>query len=210
MLFATFYVAKSNLNFFRKKVINDGVFMSARISPVEPPFSDSISADFKTVMPAGMPPLAIFKTVAHNPRVLNRMVSGGLLDKGSISLADRELVILRTCGLCKAEYEWGVHVAGFSAKAGFSAQQVKDTVNPLSDSTLWSADQRLLIEMVGQLHQSNQIDDKLWADLSSSYAPEQLIELVMVAGLYHAVSFVVNAFRIEREAFAPVFPSTPV
>ena len=42
--------------------------------------------------------------------------------------------------------------------------------------------------------------------MSAHYDDAQLIELVMLAGLYHAVSFVVNAFRIENEDFAPDYP----
>jgi len=180
--------------------------MNTRIPPLEAPFTEDVEADFNTIMPPGMPPLSIFKTVAHNPRVLHRMVMGGLLDKGSISLADRELVILRTCGLCKAEYEWGVHVAGFAAKAGFNAQQISDTTREHSDLSLWRSEHQLLIQMADQLHETNQVDDGLWALLSAVYQHEQLIELIMLAGLYHAVSFMVNACRIEREPFAPVFP----
>ena len=180
--------------------------MNTRIAPLKAPFSAEVEADFNTIMPPGMPPLSIFKTVAHNPRVLHRMVMGGLLDKGSISLADRELVILRTCGLCGAEYEWGVHVAGFAAKADFNAQQISDTAREHSDLTLWRSEQQLLILLADQLHESNQVDDVLWARLSEVYQSEQLVELIMLAGLYHAVSFMVNACRIEREAFAPAFP----
>ena len=179
--------------------------MSARIAPLKLPFSAEVEADFNVIMPPGMPPLSIFKTVAHNPRVLHRMVMGGLLDKGSISLADRELVILRTCGLCKAEYEWGVHVAGFAAKAGFNDQQISDTTREHPDLSLWRSEQQLLIQMADQLHESNLVDDALWALLSDVYQPDQLVELIMLAGLYHAVSFMVNACRIEREAFAPAF-----
>jgi len=180
--------------------------MNARIAPLKLPFSAEVEADFNTIMPPGMPPLSIFKTVAHNPRVLHRMVMGGLLDKGSISLADRELVILRTCGLCKAEYEWGVHVVGFAAKAGFNDQQISDTTREHPDLSLWRPGQQLLIQMADQLHENNQVDDTLWGLLSAVYQPEQMIELVMLAGLYHAVSFMVNACRVEREAFAPAFP----
>jgi len=179
--------------------------MNTRIAPLEAPFSADVEADFNTIMPLGMPPLSIFKTVAHNPRVLHRMVMGGLLDKGSISLADRELVILRTCGLCKAEYEWGVHVAGFSAKAGFNEQQISDTASKQSDLILWNSEQQLLIQLADQLHETNQVDDALWTRLSDVYRPDQLVELIMLAGLYHAVSFMVNACRIERELFAPAF-----
>jgi len=174
------------------------------------PYSEEISADFDTVMPPGMPPLSIFRTMAHNPRVLHRMVIGGLLDKGSISVTDRELVILRACGVCKAEYEWGVHVAVFAEKAGFNEAQISDTTMQESDSSLWSDSQNLIIALVNQLHTNNQVSDELWEKMAKVFKEEQLIELIMLTGLYHAVSFVVNACQIQREAFAPGFPTSTV
>ncbi len=182
--------------------------MKARINPINAPYSEEITADFNTVMPPGMPPLSIFRTMAHNPRVLHRMVMGGLLDKGSITVAQRELVILRACGLCKAEYEWGVHVAAFAKKAGFNQDQINDTTQEYSDSALWDQGQNLIIALVNQLHTDNQVSDKLWGKLAEKFAEDQLIELVMLAGLYHAVSFVVNACKIQNEPFAPAFPAS--
>ena len=180
--------------------------MKARISPLNAPYSEEISADFNTVMPPGMPPLSLFRTMAHNPRVFHRMVIGGLLDKGSISVADRELVILRACGVCKAEYEWGVHVAVFAEKAGFNKAQINDTTTSDTNSSLWSDSQNLIIALVDQLHTHNQVSDDLWEALTKVFKEEQLIELIMLTGLYHAVSFMVNACKVEREAFAPGFP----
>ncbi len=182
--------------------------MKARINPISAPYSEDVTADFNTVMPPGMPPLSIFRTMAHNPRVLHRMITGGLLDEGSISVAQRELVILRACGVCKAEYEWGVHVAIFAEKAGFSEAQIHDTTHENSDSALWDKSQNLIIALVNQLHTDNQVSDELWGKLSDEFAQEQLIELVMLAGLYHAVSFVVNACKIQNEPFAPGFPAS--
>ena len=180
--------------------------MNPRIKPVEAPYKESVARDFNTIMPEGMPPIAIFRTVANNPRVLSRMVAGGLLDKGSISISDRELVILRVCAITGAEYEWGVHVAGFAKKAGFTSEQIEHTCLNVIDPLLWTDEQRTLLRLVDELHRTNEISDDLWQLLSSFYQSDQLIELVMLAGLYHTVSFVVNAFQIEREAFAPAFP----
>jgi len=50
------------------------------------------------------------------------------------------------------------------------------------------------------------VDDALWAELRAVFKDEQLIELTMLAGLYHAVSFVINATRVELETGAPRFP----
>ena len=179
---------------------------SPRIAPLEPPYSADLEASFGIVMPEGVPPLNIFRTVAHNPRVLGRMVRGGLLDRGSISLVDRELVILRACARCGAEYEWGVHAAAFADAACLSAEQLADTCRPRIDPALWTDTQRLLLAMVDALHEVANIDDNLWSSLSAQFADDQLIELIMLAGLYHAVSFLVNALGVENEAFAPVFP----
>ncbi len=152
-----------------------------------------------------MPPLNLFRTVANNPRVLHRFMIGGLLDKGSISIQDREIVILRTCGICGAEYEWGVHVAGFAAKADINQKQIDNTHEKTIDKSLWSDNQLCILTLVDQLHETQACDDELWVQLKKHYQDDQLIELVMLTGLYHMVSFTVNCFRVEKESFAPGF-----
>ncbi len=179
-----------------------------RINAVEPPYMDSVQKDFARIMPAGMKALNIFRTVANNPRVLHRMIVGGLLDKGSIEIQDRELVILRTCALCRAEYEWGVHVAGFAAPAKIDHNQIADTQQKEMDRSLWNDKQLDLLSLVDQLHETQTCDDELWMKLRVHYREDQLIELIMLAGLYHAVSFIVNSVQIEKEPFAPGFEST--
>jgi hypothetical protein len=63
------------------------------------PYSENVQKAFDSIMPAGMPPLNIFTSVANNPRILQRTVAGGLLDKGVSQFQAREIVILRTCWL---------------------------------------------------------------------------------------------------------------
>jgi alkylhydroperoxidase family enzyme len=177
-----------------------------RIPLVEPPYPDSLQQDFDRLM-RGLPPLNIFRTVAQNPRVLSRMVAGGLLDKGSVSLRERELVILRTCARCGAEYEWGVHVTAFGAKAQFTPEQVAATVHGEADSPLWNAQEQLLLALCDALHRSRDVDDALWARLAAVYSHSQLVELLMLAGFYQMVSCVVNAARIGHQASTPHFPA---
>jgi alkylhydroperoxidase family enzyme len=179
--------------------------VSARIPLVDPPYPESMQQDFDRVM-RGLPPLNIFRTVAHNPRVLSRMVAGGLLDRGSVSLRERELVILRTCAQCGAEYEWGVHVAAYGAKAGFTPQQVAATAGGDAEAAGWSAGERLLIRLCDALARERDVDDALWGELSAVYDRAQLIELLMLAGFYQMVSCVVKAARTEHQAGTPRFP----
>lgn len=176
-----------------------------RIAPIDPPYAADVQANFDVVM-RGAPPLNLFRTVARNPRVLARMMAGGLLDRGSISLRSRELMILRTCARCGAEYEWGVHVATFGDKAKWTPEQIRSSVHGGAEDACWSDEDRLVIELADELHDTSHVADTTWAKLAAHFAPEQLIELVTLAGLYHAVSFMVNACGVEAEAFAPPMP----
>jgi alkylhydroperoxidase family enzyme len=180
--------------------------MSARIAPIDPPYAADVQSAFDVVM-RGAPPLKLFRTVARNPRVLQRMMAGGLLDRGSIPMRLRELVILRATALCGAEYEWGVHVAAFADKAGITAAEWAATATG-ADPGSWSAADRLVLELVEQLHEQFGIDDALWTRLAATFSDEQRVELVMLAGQYHGIAMLVNALRVEHEPGAPRFPTT--
>ena len=51
----------------------------------------------------------IFKTMSNHPDLAKRWMvfANHILGKSSLSVRDRELVILRIGYLCKAGYEWG-------------------------------------------------------------------------------------------------------
>jgi alkylhydroperoxidase family enzyme len=53
-----------------------------------------------------------------------------------------------------------------------------------------------------ELHATSTIGDALWSELAAAYTAEQLVELVVLAGYYHTIAFVTNAFRIPDEPFA--------
>jgi 4-carboxymuconolactone decarboxylase len=177
-----------------------------RIPPLAPPFTPTVAATLAAMMPPGMEPIALFRTLAHNPRVLEKFRAGNLLDRGSISRRDRELVILRTTARCGAEYEWGVHVAFFAARVGLDETTVAATATAAADDAAWTSRDRLLIRMSDALHDRAAIADDLWAALAAEWSIEQLIELIVVAGFYHTVSFVVNATGVAAEPFAARFP----
>ena len=178
---------------------------NVRITPVDPPYPAEIQAAFDKIM-QGAPPLLLFRTVARNPRVLRRFLAGGLLDRGSISLRLRELMILRTCALCGAEYEWGVHVDAFGAKAAWTSEELRSTVRGGPADACWRGEEACVIRLADELHATSGVAEEAWKEASAAFAPEQLIELVLLAGLYHAVSFMVNAFGVQHEASAPRFP----
>jgi len=175
-----------------------------RVVPLEPPYPEPVQAALDRIMPKGVPPLALFRTLARNERVFLRLMAGGLLDRGSISLREREIVIDRTCARCGSEYEWGVHVAFFAERVGFSSEQVAATAG--GDAAAFPERERLLLRLADELHDRAQVSDELWAALRAHFAEEQLIELVALAGFYHLISFVTNALRIPLESYGARFP----
>ncbi|HME70536.1 MAG TPA: carboxymuconolactone decarboxylase family protein [Myxococcota bacterium] len=176
-----------------------------RIPPLDPPYDPELAAELARFMPPGIPPLRLFRTLAHNPRVLRKFRLGSLLDHGSIERRDREIVILRTCARCGSEYEWGVHVAVFAARCGLTQAEVAASLRTGTDDALWSPRDRLLVRLADELHDFASISEALWVELARCFRADQLIELLVLAGFYHTVSFVTNAIQIELEEAAPRF-----
>lgn len=175
-----------------------------RITPLEPPYSEEVAATFARVMPPGRAPLKLFRTMARNPRVLQRMFAGSLLDKGSVSLHDREMVILRTCFRCASAYEWGVHVTFFAERAGIGKDGIASTLMPPGGGE-WPERDALLMALVDTLHDNAMIGDALWKRLATEFTEEQLVELIALAGYYHTISFLTNGLRIGSESYAARF-----
>jgi alkylhydroperoxidase family enzyme len=115
-------------------------------------------------------------------------------------------MILRTCARCGAEYEWGVHVAAFGAKAQWTEEQKRSTVRGRAADSCWTPEDRLVISLADELHDTSAVSEPLWQELAAHFAPEQILELLMLAGLYHGVSYLINGARVQGEDFAPGFP----
>ena len=179
---------------------------SPRLEPPAPPYPQELQTLLERMTPPGAPSiLALFKVLALNPALAERSTGwGGYLlgRKASLPLRDREVVINRVCAVCGAEYEWGVHVAAFGEAAGFTPQQNAAIADPDADDAALSERDGLLVRMVYELHANSTISDGLWAELAALWSPAQLVELLMLAGWYHAISYVCNAARVPLEPWA--------
>jgi alkylhydroperoxidase family enzyme len=180
---------------------------SQRIAPADPPFASEVQARFDALMPPGIAPLVLFRTLARDLRLFQRFMGGGLLDRGHLTLRQREVVIHRVTARCGSEYEWGVHAAFFARRAGLDAEQLRASVHGGPDDTCWSAEDRLLIRFCDALHQSCDIDDALWEKLRAHFSAEAMLELLLLAGFYRTVSYLTNALRLPLEPFAQRFPA---
>ena len=182
-----------------------------RIAPVVPPYEPAVEAQLRSMMPPGVPPIALFRTFVRNPTMAAAMHPWGrheLSRELSVGLREREIVIDRTCARCGCEYEWGVHVAFFALRAGLDAAQVRSLTHGRPEDPCWeSRRDRLLIGMVDELHETSDVSDEAWAGLCAEFDEVQLLDLLLLCGWYHAISFTARAARVELEDGAPTFDS---
>jgi alkylhydroperoxidase family enzyme len=185
--------------------------LSPRIQPLEPPYEEAIAASLAKWMPPGaaVDPLKLFRTLFRHPQLSERMrpLGAALLAHGSVAPQEREIVIDRVCARCGCEYEWGVHVAAFGQAVGLAESQLQATATASAEAALWSEREKLLIQLVDELHETATVSDGLWEKLRVHWSDSQLIELLVLVGWYHLISFVANAARVVREDWAERFPA---
>ncbi len=183
--------------------------MNPRIAPVSEPYEPATAELLRKMTPPGTPPLALFKTLARNTALADAVHGLGsyqLHRTLSLTLRDREILIDRTCVRCGCEYEWGVHVTHFAARANLTADQTRSLLTGTSSDPCWTSERdRVLIDIVDALCLDHDIDEALWARASAELDDPQLLDALVLCGWYHAVCFVATATRLEPEPGAARF-----
>ena len=175
-----------------------------RLSPVEPPFDAGTAEALERLGP----PIALFRLFARRPERARAIHGWGryyLSRQSALSLRHRELVIDRTTALCGAEYEWSIHVAVYAAKAGLTDAQVTSIALGGPDDPCWTDDSdRVVLRTIDLLHQIHDLSDAQWDALKTVVGEEGAIDLLLICGWYHAISFVARVIRL------PLEPDTPI
>jgi alkylhydroperoxidase family enzyme len=181
----------------------------SRLHPLQPPYASDVEDRLSAMMPPGVPPIGLFRTFARNLPMTAAMEGWGryeLSRRLSLSLRDREIVIDRTTARCGCEYEWGVHVAFFAERAGLSGDQIRSLTCGGAADACWEGDRdRLLIQAADALHDAADVPDGLWRRLACEFNEAQLLDLLLLCGWYHAISFAATGARVPLEDGAPRF-----
>ncbi len=141
----------------------------------------------------------IFATLARHPQLLKRwLVFGGhVLSKSTLPPREREIAILRMGWLCRAEYEWGHHVA-IGKQVGLSDDDIKRVREGPGAAGL-DPFEATLLRAVDELHANTFIGDSTWKALAERYTTQQLLDFLFTAGQYKLVSMVLNSLGVQLE-----------
>ena len=182
-----------------------------RIAPLRDPLDEEVGPLLGSMMPAGQSPIALFRTFGRNPAMTAAMRDWGaycLSRRLSVDMRTRELVIDRVTARCGCEYEFGVHVAFFADRVGLSRDQLRSLAFGAAEDPCWTSHrERAVIRLVDELHDTATVASPLWDELSALFTEAQLLDLLMLTGWYHAISFVARAADVPLEPGTPTFAS---
>lgn len=105
---------------------------------------------------------------------------------------DRELLILRTAWLCRAEYEWAQHVL-IARRAGLTDAEI-ERCREGADAEGWRPLEANLLRAADELHANQCIGDATWVALARSYDTRQMMDVVFAVGQYTLVAMALKSF----------------
>jgi alkylhydroperoxidase family enzyme len=188
--------------------------VTTRINPLEPPYDPGTDKKLRAMMPPGVEPIALFRTFAKNPGMTDAMRAWGSYELSkhlSVGMREREIIIDRTTARCGCQYEWGVHIAFFAERVGLTPEQVTSLTHGDHRDPCWNTQRdMLLIRLADSLHDNCDVPDDLWTALAIEFNEAQLLDLTMLCGWYHTISFTARAARVPPETFAPTFDNVAV
>jgi 4-carboxymuconolactone decarboxylase len=179
-------------------------------NPRVPPLPDSEWDDETRELMAGLRRdghvYNIFATLARHPQLLKRwLVFGGhVLGKSTLPAREREIAILRMGWVCRAEYEWGHHVA-IGKQVGLTDDDIKRIAEG-PDAAGLDPFEATLLRAVDELHANTFIGDSTWKALAERYNAQQVLDFLFTAGQYKLVSMVLNSLGVQLEEGFAGFP----
>ena len=177
-----------------------------RFLPVE-----SLSAEQARMLQKTVPPngdrMNVFRAMAHHAPLMERFCAFTqiLRNEGRVPLRNREIVILRVAWRTGSVYEFGSHTI-VARRAGLDEAEIQRTTEPGVSG--WDEQDALLVQLVDELHDADQISDTTWAGLARTWDRPELIELVLLVGLYHMTAWFMNGLRIPADPELPGWPDT--
>ncbi|MER5869345.1 carboxymuconolactone decarboxylase family protein [Streptomyces sp. NPDC002044] len=156
---------------------------SARIMPLPPErwppdLRDLLAASHKD----GPGRVNLFGTLAHHPALARAWLSLArvLTHEGTLTPRQRELVILRTAHRRGGSFVYERHRA-VASDAGLTPSETSATAAPPA-SHPWAADDLALLGACDALAAGEPLPPALWDRLAAALRPDQLIELLILAG----------------------------
>ena len=143
-----------------------------------------------------------FGILMHSPGLAEMVCKTGahIRLQSSLTMVERELVILTLCREKDAAFEWSGHVQ--TARNAGMREEAIDVMRSGGDASGLEPDERDIINFTRQLLRNNKVDQKLFDDLVARHGVRWVVEITATAGQYSYISCINNAFAMEPPADA--------
>ncbi|MER5407214.1 ferredoxin [Streptomyces sp. NPDC002769] len=141
----------------------------------------------------------LFGTLAHHPALAHALLSLArvLTHEGTLGDRRRELIVLRTAHRLGATFVHERHRTP-ATEAGLTPEEILATA-AAPDAHPWTDEERTLLETCDLLTDNSTVPDELWRRLARFLSPEQLIELLVLAGQTAAMSTTLGVLRTPSD-----------
>lgn len=124
--------------------------------------------------------------------------NGFVLFGTTLTLRQRELLVLRVAHGRDCEYEWLQHTV-LAADVGISDDEVA-RVQQGPDAAGWSPFEAALLRSVDELVADACIGDETWDALATELDTQQLMDVVFTVGAYDLLAMAFKSFGVEVDA----------
>ena len=149
-----------------------------------------------------------------NPILLSAGIAPAFLDlqraeQAGTSLSERvrQVVILSVGGVWRSQYELYAHAA-VARKAGLPDGAIRALVSGEAPDGLSEAE-ALAASFTRQLSARHRVDEALYRSAEAAFGARGLADIVILAGIYHTVCGLLNAFDVPAPGPVPVDASQP-
>lgn len=149
--------------------------------------------------PDSLKALNLLGTFAHYPALTQAFhtFNGHVLFASTLTIRQRELLVLRVAAVREAVYEWAQHVVQ-ARDAGIADEEI-ERVAKGPDAPGWTPVERAMLRAVDELLADAKIEDTTWQELSGAFDERQLMDLVFTVGAYDVIAMVLRSFGIELD-----------
>ena len=171
-----------------------------RIPPLEP--RDWTAEQRKRFDPNGTGQRAanVFVTFVRNPPAdrLRGPINQHILNSTTLSVRQRETLLMRIGVLCRSEYEWAAH-SRLGRRAGMTDTDVARIVAG-PESGGGDPLEVALIRATDELYRDDRVSDQTWATLAKGLDTKQLLDMLIAVGGYRATSMAINSAGVQLDA----------
>ncbi|HEY8527273.1 MAG TPA: carboxymuconolactone decarboxylase family protein [Acidimicrobiales bacterium] len=138
-------------------------------------------------------------TMARYPALTRayHVFSGHVQYATTLSVPQRERLVLRVAAVRRCAYEWMQHVV-LARDAGLGDEEIARIAEG-PDAADWAPLDRALLRAVDELLADAEISDATWEALARELDERQLMDLVFTVGAYDALAMALRTFGVEAD-----------